>query len=215
MVSIHRFGQDDDGQSLVYRRAIEYPVYRFTNHCFDADVCQSHGGMFARAATAEVGPGDDDVVLLRAFRKAIIKTFEKIWEYLFRFRRKHGVGEVSGKHLVGVEVIHVGIVPDAVGIAVVGGGNFHGSALQALVWKYVVGTDAARVGDFTFECRPGHGCRRSQIDAGFFVAHAPFEVAVGGRNHIVTVGGDSLASSQTRAARSRKHLSAGLDKSFD
>ncbi len=94
--------------------------------------------MFAGASAAEILPCDHNIAILDTVCKCRVESLEEVGKNFFWFRAVDFVGEVAGEHLVGVEVVGVGIIPHPVMAAVVSGGDGDGWGRFLAMGKVVI-----------------------------------------------------------------------------
>ena len=156
---------------------------------------QTNSWMFTGAATAKIFSSNYYITSLYFLGEILIEIYKKIWHYSFRSRTENLICEISSKHLICIQIIHISIIPDACFPSVIIRLNVHSCALCFWIWIFICKSFTTRVDDLTFNCRMCNAGRRSQIYLSFFVSHSTFEISVCSGNYGVSVSRNSLSRS--------------------
>ncbi len=104
-------GVNDHWEPLVDGRTVEDPVDRFDNHGLHSCMGQAHRRMLTGTPAAKVLTTQEDIPCPYLPGEPGIEALEKVWQNAFRFRTRHLIGQVAGKHLVRIQVVAIGVIP--------------------------------------------------------------------------------------------------------
>ena len=144
--------------------------------------------MLTRTSATKICPGNYNITFFYTLRKTIVKSLKQMRHNLFSFRAFYTIGQVTGKHLVSIQVIDIGIIPYSIFKPVVISIDIDGFALFDGKRIFIIRICTSWISNFAFKRGIGYHCWRSQVYKGCFISHPAFKIAVcrGNNSHIIS-----------------------------